>query len=73
MNLKPPPETDDLKVLVRWCVDELYPFLQYPVFHQMRLLGRSDAPSDTSAGVKYYDSDDNKEKTHNGTDWQDCY
>lgn len=72
MNLRPPPDTDDIKVLRGWC-NELYQFLQYPVFHQLKLYPRSDAPDDASAGVKYYDSDDNKEKTHNGTDWQDTY
>jgi len=73
MNLKPPPETDDIKKLVRWCIDELYPFLQFPAFYQLKLVPRSDAPDAAEAGVKYYDSDDDKEKTHNGTDWQDTY
>jgi hypothetical protein len=73
MNLKPPPETDDIKELLKWCKEDLYRFLQYPAFHQMMLVPRSSAPSDASEGVKYYDSDDHKEKTHNGTDWQDTY
>jgi len=34
MNLKPPPITDDIEVLKRWC-DELYDFLKFPVFHIM--------------------------------------
>jgi len=72
MNLRPPPETDDIKELKDWC-DELYEFLKFPTFYQTKLVPRSDAPSEAVAGVKYYDSDDNKEKTHNGTDWQDNY
>jgi len=31
MNLKPPPITDNVEVLKRWC-DELYDFLKYPMF-----------------------------------------
>ena len=31
MNLQPPPETEDVKVLKSWC-DELYEFLKHPVF-----------------------------------------
>lgn len=34
MNLRPPPETEDIKVLKSWC-DELYEFLKYPVFNRM--------------------------------------
>lgn len=72
MNLGPPPKTDDIKKLREWC-DELYRFLQFPTFHQLRMVERSDAPDDTSTGVVYYDSDDDKLKCHNGTDWQDTY
>ena len=31
MNLKPPPETEDIKELKQWC-DDLYEFLKYPMF-----------------------------------------
>jgi len=34
MNLMPPPETEDVKELKRWC-DDLYEFLKYPVFGRM--------------------------------------
>jgi len=72
MNLEPPPETDDVKVLKRWC-DELYRFLKFPAFYQLKFMQRSDAPSEAVEGVVYYDSDDDKLKCHNGTDWQDTY
>lgn len=36
MNLKPPPETNDVEELKEWC-DELYEFLKYPVFHTMEV------------------------------------
>lgn len=72
MNLQPPPETDDIKILKGWC-DELYAFLQFPVFHQIKFYPRSDAPDEAVEGVGYYDSDDDKFKIHNGTDWQDTY
>ena len=34
MNLNPPPETEDVQELKRWC-DDLYEFLKYPVFGRM--------------------------------------
>ena len=36
MNLMPPPETEDIKELKRWC-DELYEFIKHPVFHTMEV------------------------------------
>ena len=36
MNLKPPPETEDIQDLKRWC-DDLYEFLKHPVFHTMEV------------------------------------
>ncbi len=72
MNLQPPPETDDIKVLKRWC-DSLYEYLKYPTFYQIRFVPRSDSPSETSEGVIYYDSDDSKLKCHNDLDWQNTY
>jgi len=39
----------------------------------MRLEPISAAPSSPAAGDIYYDSDDNKLKCYNGTDWQDCF
>ena len=72
MNLMPPPQTEDIKVLKEWC-DQLYEFLKFPVFYQIKLIQRSDAPSEEIGGVIYYDSDDEKLKCHNDTDWQDTY
>jgi len=72
LNLIPPPDTDDIKVLKEWC-DDLYKFLQFPTFHQIKIIQRSDAPDEAIGGVIYYDSDDEKLKCHNDTDWQDTY
>lgn len=36
MNLIPPPETEDIQELKRWC-DELYEFLKHPVFQVMEV------------------------------------
>jgi hypothetical protein len=72
MNLRPPPEVADVQEIRKWCA-ELYRFLQYPAFQQIKLIPRSSAPTDTSEGVKYYDSDDHKEKTHDNSDWRDTY
>ena len=36
MNLNPPPDTEDVKVLKEWC-DDLYDFLKHPVFHTMEV------------------------------------
>ena len=83
MNLptppEPPPEDAEIQQLRDWVREYydwtllLYEFLKYPVFHILKLQPRSDAPSDAVEGVKYYDSDDDKEKTHNGVDWQNNY
>lgn len=72
MNLGPPPDTDDINILKQWC-DELYEFLKFPTFYQLKFMQRSDAPSEAIGGVVYYDSDDEKLKCHNDTDWQDTY
>jgi hypothetical protein len=36
MNLRPPPDTEDIKELRQWC-EELYEFLKYPAFHKILL------------------------------------
>lgn len=72
MNLRPPPDTENIKQLKEWCFD-LYRFLQYPAFHQLQIVSRSEAPTDTTAGVVYYDSDDNKLYCYNGTTWKELY
>ena len=41
MNLNPPPETEDIQELKRWC-DEAYEFLKHPVFGTMEV---GDVPS----------------------------
>lgn len=71
MNLQPPPDTEDIEVLKKWC-DELYEFLKFPHFHGFRLVPRA-SHSETEKGVFYYDSDDDKGKCHNGTAFQDLY
>lgn len=74
MNLRPPPSTNNLAELRSWC-EELYKFLQFPVFQTVRLLPRSEPTSDdqTVDGVMYQDSTDHKLKVHNATDFQDTY
>ena len=39
----------------------------------MTFTPRATAPSSPTAGMVYYDSDDNKLKVYNGSGWQDCY
>jgi len=58
MNLRPPPQTDDIKELRKWCED-LYQFLQFPAFHVINLVPRTSV-SDLTEGNVYYDSDTNK-------------
>jgi len=83
MNLPPPPEPpaenaeiEELRNYIqeinKWNF-LLYEFLKFPVFHVLKLVQRSDAPSEAIGGVIYYDSDDEKLKCHNDTDWQDTY
>lgn len=72
MNIGPPPESDSIADFKNWA-NQLYRFLQYAALQQLKLIGRSDAPEDATAGVIYYDSDDNKLKCHNGTGWQDLF
>ncbi len=83
MNLPPPPELPpedaDAQKLRDWInahhdwILLLYEFLKFPVFHVIKITERSDAPDEAKEGVIYYDSDDNKLKCHNGTDWQNTY
>ena len=71
MNIPPPPLTDDLEELRKWCED-LYGFLKNPAFHVIKLVPRSGAPTAEEGNV-YYDSDDDKLKVYNAVDWQDTY
>lgn len=71
MNLRPPPKNPSIEDLERWC-NELYEFLQLPTFEVIKFVPRSSSPME-EAGVTYYDSDDNKAKTHNNTAFQDLY
>ena len=70
-NLEPPPTTSEPELLRDW-MDKLYKYLKYPHFHQIRFIKRSTA-SESVEGVVYLDSDDDKLKCHNGTDFQDTY
>ena len=74
MNLRPPPATNNIVELRRWC-DDVYKFLQFPHFEVIRFIPRSAAPTGDGAagGVLYYDSDDDKLKCHNDTAFQDTY
>jgi len=71
MNLSPPPITNEIEELRRWCED-LYEFLKNPAFHVIKLVPRSGAP-DTEEGNVYYDSDDDKLKVRDSSAWQDTY
>ena len=63
MNLGPPPETDDIKVLKDWC-DELYAFLQYPMFpagiYGVEETITTDGSTLRSYGASKLDSSSNK-------------
>lgn len=65
MNLRPVPVTDDINELRRWC-EELYRFLQYPVFHGLRLYPREEATKDEK-GAMFYDSGDDLFKGYTGS------
>ena len=58
MNLRPPPQTENIEDLRKWCED-LYEFLKFPHFHTIRFVPRA-SESDTSEGNLYYDSDTDK-------------
>jgi len=70
MNLRPPPITGNPE-LDDW-LQEAYRFLQYPHFHQIRLIERATA-SEEKKGVIFLDSDDDTIKGHNGTTWKNFY
>jgi hypothetical protein len=71
MNLKPPPASDDIVELRKWC-EELYEFLKYPAFHIINMVPRATC-SDTTEGNIYYDSDDDKLKVRDSDSWNDTY
>ena len=58
MNLPPPPATDNIEDLRKWCED-LYEFLKNPRFHMISFVPRASL-ADTSEGNLYYDSDTDK-------------
>ena len=58
MNLQPPPITDDIEELRKWCED-LYEFLKFPHFHGINFVPRASM-ADTTEGNVYYDSDTDK-------------
>jgi len=63
LNLKPPPNTDDIKVLRGWC-DELYEFLKFPMFPGGIVGFEETITADASVlriyGASKLDSTDNK-------------
>jgi len=65
MNLRPVPVTNDINELRVWCED-LYRFLQHPVFHAIRLYPRA-AGAVSEKGAMFYDSDDDKFKGYIGS------
>ena len=65
MNLPPVPQTENIEELRQWC-EELYRFLQYPVFPALRLYPRASASDDVKGGM-FYDSDDDKFKGYTGS------
>jgi len=71
MNLKPPPEGEDIIELRKWC-EELYEFLKYPCFHIINMVPRASC-SNTTEGNIYYDSDDDKLKVRDSDSWNDTY
>ena len=74
MNLRPPPQANNLSELRKWC-DDLYRFLQYPHFDSIRMVPRT-APTlgdQIVNGTVYQDSGDDTLKVHNGTAFQDTY
>jgi hypothetical protein len=73
MNLRPPPTTNNLAELRKWC-EELYNFLLFPSFEVIRFLPRA-APTiadGTVEGIVYQDDTGNVLKAHNGTGFTDC-
>lgn len=52
MNLKPPPQTENVEELKRWC-DELYDFLKYPMF-PVGIYGIVETITDDGATLKSY-------------------
>ena len=71
MNLPPPPDRIDDFSQIEDYFRELYRFLESPAFQSLLMIPRSSAP-DTIEGTKYYDSDDNTERTYDGTAWEHC-
>ena len=52
LNLRPPPDTDNINELTTWCID-LYRFLQHPVFQSViTKLGIQDTDGDTKVQVE---------------------
>ena len=68
MNLKPPLVYKSFEDFTRW-LEDLYEFLKYPVFHLLKLVPRSTAPT-AEEGLIYYDSDINALMLYDGTRWR---
>jgi len=67
MDLRPPPETEDMRELKEWCA-ELYEFLKHPSFHSLRFVPRASC-DDTTEGNIYYDSDTDILMIRNASAW----
>lgn len=65
MSLRPVPQTDDIEELRKWCED-LYRWLQYPVFHAIRLYPRTAGATDEKGGM-FYDSANDLFKGYTGS------
>jgi len=65
MNISAPPDVEELeseeaiRQLAQWCRD-VYKFLQYPVFHKVRLYPWTSNDTDPSEGDIIYNSTDDK-------------
>jgi len=73
MNLRPPPTTNNVVEMRKW-MEELYRFLEFPVFNVIRLAPRT-APTSadaTAEGTIYQDDAGNVLKAHNGTNFTNC-
>ena len=68
MNLRPPPQTDNIEELKSWCW-EVYNFLKYPSFHVVHFVPRADRTG-YQEGDMFYDSDVDKVKFRTASDWE---
>ena len=60
MNLRPPPETEEIAELRDWC-QEMWEYIKSPAFQNIKFVPRATMATPQEGSV-YYDSDDNKLK-----------